>query len=144
MLLLEALGSEPVEDLIEVSIVLHLGTLIAVIVFYRREIWRLLGADRRVVPMLIVGTIPAVIFGLLLKKGLSAEELILENPLVAGLMFPVTAAALLWVSRRIRAKLITRSSPGKSRSLSAACKPSLCCLVFRGAVLRSPPVWVSA
>ena len=95
----EALGSEPVKDLIEVSIVLHLGTLIAVLVFYRREIWRLLGADRRVVPILIVGTIPAVVFGLLLKKGLP-EKLILENPLVAGLMFPVTAAALLWASRR--------------------------------------------
>ena len=56
--LLEWLGSEPVEDLIEVSIVLHLGTLMAVLVFYRREIVRLLGSDRRVIPILIIGTIP--------------------------------------------------------------------------------------
>jgi len=100
--LLEALGSEPVEDLIEVSIVLHLGTLVAVLAFYRREIVRLLGIDRRAIPLLVVGTIPAVIFGLLIKKGPfeGLEKLILENPLVAGLMFPVTAAALLWVSRR--------------------------------------------
>jgi len=100
--LLETLGSEPVEDLIEVSIVLHLGTLAAVLVFYRREIFRLLGVDRRAVPLLIVGTIPAVIFGLLIKKGPfeSLEKQILENPLVAGLMFPVTALVLLWVARR--------------------------------------------
>lgn len=100
--LLEALGCEPVEDLIEVSIVLHLGTLVAVLAFYRREIFRLLGADRRAVPLLIIGTIPAVLFGLLIKKGpfVSLENAILENPLVAGLMFPVTAATLLWVSRR--------------------------------------------
>ncbi len=97
--LLEWLGSEPVEDLIEVSIVLHLGTLMAVLVFYRREIVRLLGSDRRVIPILIIGTIPAVVFGLLIKKGMSAE-LVLENPLLSGLMFPVTAAVLLWASRR--------------------------------------------
>ncbi|NOZ40539.1 MAG: undecaprenyl-diphosphate phosphatase [Planctomycetes bacterium] len=97
--LLEWLGNEPVENLLEVSIVLHLGTLVAVLVFYRREIVRLLGDDRRVIPILIVGTIPAVVFGLLLKKGMDAD-LVLENPLLSGLMFPVTAAVLLWVSRR--------------------------------------------
>ena len=104
---LEALGSEPVEDLIEVSIVLHLGTLLAVLVFYRREIWRLLGSDRRVIPILIVGTIPAAVVGILIKKGLSdsseawVKEWILENTLFAGLMFPVTALILLWVARRV-------------------------------------------
>lgn len=99
---LESLGSKPVEDLVEVSIVLHLGTLLAVLAFYRREIVRLLGDDRRAIPLLVVGTIPAVVFGLLIKKGPfdGLEKLILENPLVAGLMFPVTAVTLLWVSRR--------------------------------------------
>ena len=100
--LLEALGSEPVEDLIEVSIVLHLGTLLAVLGFYRREIVQLLTRDRSAILPLIVATIPAVIFGLLIKKGPfeGLEDAILENPLVAGLMFPVTAVALLWVARR--------------------------------------------
>ncbi|MEM8944806.1 MAG: undecaprenyl-diphosphate phosphatase [Planctomycetota bacterium] len=99
---LEALGSEPVEDLIEVSIVLHLGTLLAVLVFYRREIIGLLGNERKAIVSLIVATIPAVVFGLLIKKGPfeGLEKTILENPLVAGLMFPVTAATLLWVARR--------------------------------------------
>ncbi len=100
--LLEWFGSEPVENLIEVSIVLHLGTLLAVLVFYHKEIMRLLGSDRRAIPLLIVGTIPAVIFGLLIKKGPfeGLEKTILENPLVCGLMFPVTAMVLLWASRR--------------------------------------------
>ncbi|MCH2113758.1 MAG: undecaprenyl-diphosphate phosphatase [Pirellulales bacterium] len=96
---LEAFGREGVKDLVEVSIVLHVGTLGAVLVFYRQEIVRLLGADRRVILLLIVGTIPAATFGLLVKKSLS-DDLILENPLVAGLMFPITAVALLWVARR--------------------------------------------
>jgi undecaprenyl-diphosphatase len=99
---LEALGSAPVEDLLEVSIVLHLGTLLAVLVFYRREIVRLLGADRRALTPLLIGTIPAVIVGLAIKKGPweGLAKTVLENPLVAGLMFPVTAGVLWWVSRR--------------------------------------------
>ena len=104
--LLEAMGSEPVENLIEVSIVLHLGTLGAVLHFYRREIWKLLGEDRRAIPALIVGTIPAAFVGILIKKGLPeaseawVEQWVLENPLVAGALFPVTALTLLWMSRR--------------------------------------------
>jgi len=103
---LEALGSEPVEELLEVSIVLHLGTLLAVLVFYRREIVRLLGVDRRAVPLLVVGTIPAAIVGVLIKKGLPdaselwVKEWILENALVCGILFPVTALVLLWVAKR--------------------------------------------
>ena len=99
--LLKALGGSQVSDLVEVSIVLHLGTLAAVLVVYRREIVRLLGKDRRVIPLVIVSTIPAVIFGLWMKSGLSpkAEQMLLENPLVAGLLFPVTAVALVWAMR---------------------------------------------
>lgn len=104
--LLEAMGSKPVENLIEVSIVLHLGTLVAVLVFYRREIFQLLGKDRAAVPLLIVGTIPAAFVGILIKKGLPeasedwVSQWVLENPLLAGFMFPATALVLLWVARR--------------------------------------------
>jgi len=100
--ILEALGGSKMSDLLEVSIVLHLGTLVSVLVFYRRELWRLLGVDRRVIPLLAVGTIPALTFGLLIKKCLSngAEKFLLENPLVAGMLFPVTALALVWAARR--------------------------------------------
>lgn len=100
--LLQTWGSDPVEDLVEVNIVLHLGTLAAVAIYYRREIWRLLGEDRRVIPLLVVGTIPAAILGVTIKKVLpdATEAAMLENPLLAGMMFPVTAAALVWAMRR--------------------------------------------
>ena len=100
--LLQSWGSAPVEDLVEVNIVLHLGTLAAVLAYYRREIVALLGADRRVIGLLIVGTIPAAIAGVYLKKGLatSQSDLILKNPMLAGFMFPVTAAMLIWAMRR--------------------------------------------
>ncbi|QDT70809.1 Undecaprenyl-diphosphatase [Planctomycetes bacterium MalM25] len=100
--LLERLGMPPTQDLIEVSIALHLGTLASVLVYYREEITRLLGEDRRVIPLLIAGTIPAAIVGVGIKKGLpdATADGILENVLVAGLMFPVTAMILIAASRR--------------------------------------------
>ena len=100
---LEALGKPPTKDLVEVSIVLHLGTLAAVIVYYRREIIRLLGADRRMIPLLILGTLPAALIGIALKKGPWEETVdaaVLENVLLAGFMFPVTAIMLLFATRR--------------------------------------------
>jgi len=99
---LGAIGKPPTKDLVEVSIVLHLGTLAAVIVYYRREIVRLLGADRRMIPLLILGTLPAAIIGVALKKGPWEETVdaaVLENVLLAGLMFPVTAIMLVFASR---------------------------------------------
>lgn len=95
--LLEAFGYPPAHDLLEVEIVLHLGTLLAVFVFFWREVWQLLGRDRRLIPLLVVGTIPAVAIGLPLKH--YASDL-LESPLLAGLMFPVTALLLVWGSRQ--------------------------------------------
>jgi undecaprenyl-diphosphatase len=84
------------EEKLTVTIVLHLGSLLAILVFYRRRIWQLLGADRRVLGLLVVGTLPAVVVGLLLKR--YCEDT-LEDPMAAGLGFFVTAAMLLWTGR---------------------------------------------
>ena len=94
--LLVTLGRPPTKDLVEVNIALHLGTLLSIFVYYWRDIWRLLSTDRRVIPLLIIGTIPAVVVGLPLKK-LAPD--VLENPLLAGVMFFVTAALLVWAMR---------------------------------------------
>jgi undecaprenyl-diphosphatase len=102
--LLEAFGSPPAKDLMEVTIALHMGTLAAVLWHYRREIVRLLGADRKVIPLILVGSIPAAIVGLSIKKGPWEDWIqhhVLENVLIAGLMFPVTAAFLIYGSRRL-------------------------------------------
>ncbi len=98
----QSLGSEPVQDLVEVEIVLHLGTLLSVLVYYHREVRRLFTRDRRVIPLLILGTIPAALIGVYIKKGLpdATSDLILENPLVAGICFPITAVLLWWASQR--------------------------------------------
>lgn len=95
--LLESLGYPPTQDLLEVEIILHLGTLLAIFVFFWREIWQLLVRDWRLIPLLAVATIPAVVIGLPLKEFHTDW---LESPLLAGFMFPVTAALLIWGSRQ--------------------------------------------
>jgi undecaprenyl-diphosphatase len=80
-----------------INIVLHLGTLLAILVFYRQRIQRLVGQDRRVIGLLAVGSLPAAIVGLALKR--QCEQM-LTDPLVAGFMFLVTGAMLLWTARR--------------------------------------------
>lgn len=81
-------------DVSSVVIALHMGTLASIIFFYWQRLWRLLSEDRRVIPLLIVGTIPAIVVGGPIKA--FAEKEILESPLLAGLMLPVTGLLLLW------------------------------------------------
>lgn len=77
------------------DVVLHCGTLISVMVFYRRELIRLLKFDRPAIGYIVslaIGTVPAVIFGLLAKDFI---EGLFDSPLVAGFGLLVTAGALL-------------------------------------------------
>ncbi len=87
---------EPLPEKLTVNIILHLGTLLTILVVYRHRIRHLLGQDRRVIALLVVGTLPAVVVGLSLKL---CFQWALENALLVGLMFPVTGAMLLWTSR---------------------------------------------
>ncbi len=83
-------------EISDLSVVLHMGTLLSIVVFFWRRIWALLAEDRRVIRLLIVGTIPAVVIGLTIE--LTCKHL-LESPLLAGLMLPVTGLILLWADR---------------------------------------------
>lgn len=85
-------------DVAEVTIALHLGTLLAIVVYYFRRVVRLLGRDRRLVPLLVVGTIPAVIVGLPIERWF---ESVLESPLIAGLMLIATGCLLLGLRRLV-------------------------------------------
>lgn len=95
--LFEAAGGTPLEGKqLTLTIVLHAGTLGTVLIVFRRQLLRLLTVDRRVVPLLIVGTLPVGIFGLALEKWC---EPLLESPTAAGLGLIVTGLVLLWSVR---------------------------------------------
>jgi undecaprenyl-diphosphatase len=93
-------GSAP-QDAMDLTIVLHIGTLGSILVYYFRRIMRLLGEDRKVLWLLAVGTLPAVVLVLVCKKLMDQQfEAILQSELLAGLMLPVTGLALLWAMRQ--------------------------------------------
>ncbi len=101
---------EAMTEKLTLNIALHVGTLASIVVFFWDRIVALLGRDRRVIGLLVVGTLPAVGIGVLLKAsplGPTIEHT-LESPLVAGLMFPVTGLMLLWAMRRAGGQLDSR------------------------------------
>jgi undecaprenyl-diphosphatase len=93
-------STAPRPNAMDLTIVLHLGTLGSILVYYRDRLWRLLGEDRRVIWLLFVGTVPAVAF-VLVAKVLLDEWLdpILKSTFLAGFMLPVTGAKLLCAQR---------------------------------------------
>lgn len=121
--LLALAGRDEVPDLLETTIVLHLGTLASVLVFYQRDIVRVLTTQRRAIAPLVVGTIPAAIVGLGIEKGLPdrLSKPLLESPLLAGLGFFVTAAALWFWSRRREGTIDYPDTPlGKALAIGVA------------------------
>lgn len=102
----------PIDEKLAVNVVLHLGTLGAILAFYWRRIWALLGEDRRVILLLLIGTLPAVALGLPAKQYC---QRVLESPLTAGLCFPITGALLLFSARREPGGLLMRKlSPAQA------------------------------
>lgn len=92
-----ATGKPPESEGLIVTILLHLGTLLAVLAVFREPLWRLLTADRRVIGLLVAATIPAACVGLPAQKYFSD---LLESPLLAGFMLPINGCLLLWISRK--------------------------------------------
>jgi undecaprenyl-diphosphatase len=74
---------------------LHLGTLAAVLVYYRRDVAAMAKFDRparRLISLIVIGSIPAVVLGLTLESQI--EELVSE-PRVVSIMLIVTGVILL-------------------------------------------------
>jgi len=79
------------------EVLLHAASLVAILIYLRREILSLLTTRRRLVPALLVGTIPAVVLAVLFKPRL---ETLLKSPLGIGLGLLLTGT-VLWVSERL-------------------------------------------
>ena len=95
----------------------HVGTLIAVLIYFRREIAAMIAAlphlfqpDRdpnaRLIWLIVVGTLPAVVAGVLFKKPIEAS---LRTPLVAAIALAI-GGLLLFAAERIGAKTRSQES----------------------------------
>jgi undecaprenyl-diphosphatase len=92
------------------DVALHLGTLIALIIYYWQTWVKLTSSlfnddqeSRRLLFLLIVASVPGAVFGVLFEK---QAETVLHSPLVAAVTLPVLGVAL-WVSDKL-----ARSSRG--------------------------------
>lgn len=101
---------DPFIESLAFSVMLHMGTLVALLIYFREDWLRLIpatlaairdrsfagDADRRLGLLLIVATIPAVVAGVLLND--AVEKAVREPRLVAVTL--VAGAAILWLAER--------------------------------------------
>jgi undecaprenyl-diphosphatase len=101
------------------DVALHLGTLLAVLLYYR-EIWTkmLLGAAReprgeegRKLGLLVLATLPAVVVGLLFEK--SAEEAF-RDPRRIGACLIAFSGVMLWAQRSATGRTAWRDAGARS------------------------------
>ncbi|MAG37346.1 MAG: UDP-diphosphatase [Dehalococcoidia bacterium] len=116
--------TSPLLNSLTFDVALHLGTLGAVLVYFRREWWALARAlvtapsgqavevadQRRLAWLLVLGSVPAGVAGLLMNE---VAETLFRHPIVTAVML-VTVGLLMWV-----AELHYRPSDRIRKSLTA-------------------------
>jgi undecaprenyl-diphosphatase len=105
----------------------HVGTLIAVLIYFRADIGRMIGAlprlfdrndpDARLIWLIVVGTIPAVIAGLLFKSQIEEH---LRTPAIAAAML-AAGALLFFFAEAVGARTRPESSLTLGEALLIGC-----------------------
>jgi undecaprenyl-diphosphatase len=82
------------------NVTLHAGTLLAILIYYFKDLLKLLKVEtgRKIIPAIIVGSIPAAIIGLTIK-GFHFDDILFGNLIIVGLGFICTGIMLLTVMR---------------------------------------------
>ena len=91
LVLLQKLFGLDVSENIAFDVLLHVATLIAVVIVFRRDIMNLFGTRRMELWMLALGTVPAAIVGLAFREFFEA---LAENTAVVGAALVVTGIML--------------------------------------------------
>lgn len=94
LVLIPAIFGRPAPDL-ATNAMLHLGTLLAVVVYFRKDLAQMARFDRparRLITVIVIGTIPAVVLGLAFEDRI--EELV-SDPFAVSMMLILTGVILL-------------------------------------------------
>lgn len=110
--LFEACYERPLADVLEVNILLHLGTLFSTLTVYWHRVWRMMGEDRRLAGWVVLATLPVVVTGFTAKYFFADT---LESPLLAGCLLVVTGLMLL-VTVRFKVGERTERDLGAARA----------------------------
>ncbi|MDO8528013.1 MAG: undecaprenyl-diphosphate phosphatase [Deltaproteobacteria bacterium] len=84
--------------LLALDVALHFGTLAAVVLFYRKDLKDILFTSRKLGLWLILGTLPAAVFGILLKDYFERS---FASAAWAGFQLMITGV-ILWATRWIK------------------------------------------
>lgn len=102
------------DESVQITVVLHAGTLVAILAYYWREIIALLKIDSwPLIGKIIVATIPAGVIGVGLKLG-GLDDSLFAHPVIAGFGLLITACLLAFLT----------PSPEREKEENAASKAS--------------------
>ncbi|MDP2928776.1 MAG: undecaprenyl-diphosphate phosphatase [Candidatus Omnitrophota bacterium] len=97
------------QSMLTFDVFLHFGTILSVLIFFRKEIVNMLRKDKALLKFIIVGSIPTFIIGLLFKD---VVENYFSMPRTVGLFLVITGIFLLLASlSAIYRKIIRRNRP---------------------------------
>ncbi len=101
------------EPQIAFDIFLHFGTLVAIVIFFCRDILRLFTSDKRLLYFLVIASVPTAIIGFLFKD---VVEKFFGMPKVVGYMLLITGLWLSLASLYIK-RIGTKKDLGVANSL---------------------------
>ena len=91
------------QDNVLFDLMLHVGSLVAVLVYFRRDIIRILTKDRRMLIWITLGTVLFLAVGAGIEKGLNYEDKYASNLFLLAICFLFTGT-LLFLSERVSTK----------------------------------------
>jgi len=83
------------EETVAFDVFLHFGTLISIVVFFRKDIINMLGRDRKMLKFILAACVPTFIMGILFKD---AVEALFSNVRFVGAALIATGIFLLFAS----------------------------------------------
>ena len=105
-------------DSMTLSIMLHAGSLAAIVVFYFKTLWSLLKKENfRVIGMIILGSVPAGVFGVTLKVT-GYDEMLASSLPIVGFGFLITATLLRLSTKEKLIQLAPGEAPKKLSEMS--------------------------
>jgi undecaprenyl-diphosphatase len=111
LIIFESLFGLKVEELLDFDIALHMGTLLAILIYFRKDIWELLTfKNPKLIKFILIGTIPAVVIGFLFKDAIEAA---LRSPFSVSILM-ITVGILFLLPEKIFVKKQTNLNLKKS------------------------------
>ena len=128
-------GQDPLITSLAFSVVLHLGTLVALLAYFWRDWARLVPAglaavrdrsfrgdpDRKLAWLIVATMPPAIVAGVLLNDFF--EEQVREPAIVAGML--VVGAAILWAADRLGRKVLGMDGIGWGGAILVGCAQAI-------------------